>query len=623
VFVKDLNERLYLERVFILSGKIVVLPEDLTSKIAAGEVVERPASIVKELLENAIDAGATDITVHLERGGCGSIRIVDNGEGLDATDVPLAFERYATSKIYQFDDIYKVASYGFRGEALPSIASVSRVEMITRKRSSLSGTKITVEAGHVKMISEAGCPVGTSVFVSRIFDPVPVRKKFLKTDTTEQGHCMDVITKMALAHPGVRMRVTANGKDVLNIPATEDESERAALILGMDSVRNMLPVKLTKGETTISGLISRPEQTRSGTKHLYFYVNRRYVRDYLLNHAVMTAYRRLIEAKRYPSVVLFVDLPHYDVDVNVHPAKMEVRFRNPRSIYDMTVETLVSALARISPGVAMPVSAGLPDEATGQQPAGYRMRVEEALKRYTLSSGHGKLFFHQGLVHSGKHHPEGEDFDGRDEETMNHPGVSGGSLVFSDLDYLGQVAGTYLVFSSPEGLTIVDQHAAHERVLFERIKDGSRKEGDKIISQRLLIPEVVSLSAADFTFLLECLDIIEATGMEVEPFGGNAVVVKSMPVMLSHVQPVEMILDFLDDFSGEERRMNVQGRKDRIIAFLACKGAVKANHCLSAPEVSALCQDLDKTSFSATCPHGRPVHVSFKLKDLEKMFRRK
>jgi DNA mismatch repair protein MutL len=618
-----MDERDYLRGGFTLPGRITVLPEDLTRKIAAGEVVERPASIVKELIENALDAGATDINVLLERGGCSSIRIIDNGEGIDPMDVPLAFERYATSKIYQFDDIYRVASYGFRGEALPSIASISRVEMITRKRSSLSGTKIIVEAGLIKLISEAGCPVGTSVFVSQIFDPVPVRRKFLKTDTTEQGHCMDVITKVSLAHPGVRFKVVANGKDVLNVPVTENESERISLVLGMDFMNHMLTVKMAQGKITIHGLVSRPEQTRSSTKHLYFYVNRRYVRDYLLNHAVLTAYRRLIETKRYPSAVLFIDLPQDEVDVNVHPTKMEVRFRNPRSIYDMTVEALVSVLSSISPSSGMSTTADSPGEGARKHASDYRMRIEEALKRYTLSSGDGKLFFNHGGVHLEKRHPDKNDLYKRDEQIADQPDSPGHNIVYADLEYLGQVSGTYLVFSSPGGLTILDQHAAHERVLFEKLKGVSCREGDKMISQRLLLPEVVSLSPGDFTFLMECIDILEYTGMEVESFGGNAVVVKSIPAILSHVQPSELIADLLDAFSGESQRMKIQERKDKVFAFLACRGAVKANHKLSVSEVTMLCRDLDNTSFSSTCPHGRPVQVSIGFNDLEKMFGRK
>ncbi len=606
-----------------MSGKIAILPEDLTRKIAAGEVVERPASIVKELLENALDAGATDISIELERGGCGSIRIIDNGEGIDIEDVPLAFERYATSKIYEFDDIYKVASYGFRGEALPCIASVSSVEMITRKRSHLSGMKIIVEAGQIKMISEAGCPVGTSIYVSRIFDSVPVRRKFLKSDKTEQGHCIDVITKMALAHPGVKVRVTANGKDVLNIAATRDESERLSIVLGMDFMNTMLPVKHTKGELSCRGFISRPEQTWSSAKHLYFYVNNRYVRDYLLNHAVITAYRRLIEAKKYPSVVLFVDLSPDDVDVNVHPTKMEVRFRNPRNIYDLTVEALVSALARISPDAETSETSDHQGESARKHPAGYKMRVDEALKRYTLSSGDRKLFFSHGEVYPGKHQPEEKDSSEGEKLLREQPDASGGSIVFTELEYLGQFAGTYLVFTSAEGLTIVDQHAAHERILFEKLKMRSCQKCDKMASQRLLLPEVVSLSPRDYTFLMDCIDILEDTGMEVEPFGGNAVVVKSVPVMFTHVNAAEMIAELIDAFSDEDRRLKIQERKDMIFQFLACRGAVKANQKLSPSEVTALCHDLDNTPFSSTCPHGRPVYVSFEVNDMEKMFKRR
>jgi DNA mismatch repair protein MutL len=603
-----------------LSGKIVILPEDLTHKIAAGEVVERPASIVKELLENALDAGATDIIVELERGGCGSIRIIDNGEGIDSSDVPLAFERYATSKIYEFDDIYKVASYGFRGEALPCIASVSCVEMVTRKKSHLSGTKIIVEAGQVKMISEAGCPVGTSIYVSRIFDFVPVRKKFLKSDKTEQGHCVDVITKMALAHPGVKVRVRANGTDILNIAATSDESERISIVLGMDFMNRMLPVKHTKDETSCHGYISRPEQTWSSAKHLYFYINGRYVRDYLLNHAVITAYRRLIEAKKYPSVVLFVDLSRDDVDVNVHPTKMEVRFRNPRNIYDMTVEALVSALARISPDAE---TSDHHSESIRKLPAEYKMRVDEALKRYSLSSGDGKLFFSHGEVYPQKHSPEEKNIYEGDKLLREQREASRESIVFTELEYLGQFAGTYLVFTSSEGLTIIDQHAAHERVLFEKLKMRSCQKSEKMASQQLLLPEVVTLSPGDYTFLMECINILEDTGMEVEPFGANAVVVKSVPAMFSHVNAAEMIAELIDAFSDEDRRLKIQERKDMIFQFLACRGAVKANQKLSPSEVDMLCHDLDNTPFSSTCPHGRPVYVSFELKDMEKMFKRR
>jgi DNA mismatch repair protein MutL len=605
-----------------VTGKIIVLPESLSSKIAAGEVVERPASILKELLENAVDAGATDVTIELEKGGCGSIKVVDNGEGIESIDVPRAFERFATSKIYQFDDIYKVRSYGFRGEALPSIAAVSRVEMVTRKQPALSGTRVIIEAGQVKTVTDTGCPVGTSILVSHIFDPVPVRKKFLKKEMTEQGYCMDVMTRIALSRPEIKMRVLAHGKEIFNIPAARDIFERVSLVLGTDFMDHMVSVKGVKGSITLTGLASKPEYTRSGAKHLYYYVNKRFVRDYLLNHAVMTAYRRLIEAKRYPAVIMFVDFPPEDVDVNVHPAKMEVRFRNPKEVYDSIVETLATALANIAP-----VSSG---ERGPMMPDDYSKRVREALKRYTISSGSEKLFFNKGVRDSVMPEPitgKGQEEDVTQlhrlsEESHGEQEISCERLNFTDLEYIGQIAGTYLAFSSPAGLTLIDQHAAHERILFDKFKKGSSAPGEKVISQRLLMPELVSLAHGEYDTLMEYAKIFEDAGIEVEPFGEKTVIVKSVPAMLSHSEPKELFFEILEEFSKTERSLGLEERKEKMFALLACKGAVKANQKLSESEVAMLCRDLDATTFSSTCPHGRPVFISFTIRDMERMFKR-
>ena len=605
-----------------MAGKIIVLPESLSSKIAAGEVVERPASILKELLENAVDAGATDVTIELEKGGCGSIKVVDNGEGIESIDVPRAFERFATSKIYQFDDIYKVRSYGFRGEALPSIAAVSRVEMVTRKQPALSGTRVIIEAGQVKTVTDTGCPVGTSILVSHIFDSVPVRKKFLKKEMTEQGYCMDVMTRIALSRPEIKMRVLAHGREIFNIPAARDIFERVSLVLGTDFMDHMVSVKGVKGSITLTGLASKPEYTRSGAKHLYYYVNKRFVRDYLLNHAVMTAYRRLIEAKRYPAVIMFVDFPPEDVDVNVHPAKMEVRFRNPKEVYDSIVETLATALANIAP-----VSSG---ERGPMMPDDYSKRVREALKRYTISSGTGKLFFNKGVRDSvmpepitGKGQEKGvTQLHRLSEESHGEQEISCERLNFTDLEYIGQITGTYLAFSSPAGLTLIDQHAAHERILFDKLKKGSSVPGEKVISQRLLMPELVSLTHGEYGTLMEYAKVFEDAGIEVEHFGEKTVIVKSVPAMLSHSEPKELFFEILEEFSKTERSLGLEERKEKMFALLACKGAVKANQKLSESEVAMLCRDLDATLFSSTCPHGRPVFISFTIRDMERMFKR-
>jgi DNA mismatch repair protein MutL len=599
-----------------LSGKIVNLPEALTHKIAAGEVIERPASIVKELLENALDAGATDIRIELLKGGCGMIRITDNGEGLVPDDVPNAFRRYATSKIYEFDDIYKVSTFGFRGEALPSIAAIARVEMTTRSRGTLSGKRMVVTAGSIGEIMDVGCPEGTAMMVTQIFDPVPVRKKFLKTESTEQGYCMDVITRTALAHPQVRIQVMANGREVLKIPATDDLSERMGLILGMDVMDQLLPVQAARDNIRLQGFISRPPFTRSQGKHIYCFVNRRYIRDYLLNHAVMTAYRNMIEVRRYPAAVLLMDLPPEDVDVNVHPAKLEVRFRHPREIYGMIVETLAQALAQLSPA---PESGRYADAADPRRATDYRDRVEDALKRYRLSAATGKLSFPEA-VRQGR------------QELFSAPvhrsaGVISAEMAcepvytfkFGNLEYLGQIARTYLVFSEPERIVVLDQHAAHERVLFEKFR---KSRGGQGIAQRLLIPEVLTLSPKDIVLFEELLPILENAGIEAESFGGNSVVIRSVPVICSDLDARAMILDVLESLSGSDRLSGLEARQDKIFSLLACKAAVKANSSMTPQEAAALCRDLDETPFAATCPHGRPVYFILGLGELEKRFQR-
>lgn len=598
-----------------MPGRIVILPETLTHRIAAGEVVERPASIVKELLENALDAGATEISVELEKGGCQSIRITDNGEGMDREEVPLAFARYATSKIGVFEDIYRVRSFGFRGEALPSIASISRVEMVTRRAASTAGTRVIIESGEVKELSDAGCPVGTSILVTRIFDPVPVRRKFLKSDATEQGYCLDAVTRLALVQTGVKIRASVSGRPILNIPAVTDLAERIALTLGQDFRGQLIPATGERAGVRIDGFVSRPEFTRSGTAQMYLYVNRRFVKDHLLNHAIMTAYRRVIEARRYPAVVLNLDVTPGEVDVNVHPAKMEVRFRNPREIYALIVEAVGASI-----GAGVPAGPEGRSGSPGSGPGSYAGRVEEALKRYRVSSGPEKLFF--GVpVAANREAPAPAAQPLRAALTESPPPAERGS--FSDLAYVGQVAGTYLIFSSPAGMLLVDQHAAHERVLFERLRRRAAETGERTLGQRLLIPEVVSLPPRDYAFLAASAPILQEAGMEVEPFGGDSLVVKAVPAFLSQAEARTLILDLLAECTEADRALPLVERRERIFTALACRGAIKANRGLSGPEVAALCRDLDATPNPATCPHGRPVAVAISLAELEKMFKRR
>jgi DNA mismatch repair protein MutL len=606
-----------------LPGKIIVLPEILTHRIAAGEVVERPASIVKELIENALDAGATEISVELEKGGCQAIRVTDNGEGMDPEDLPLSFARHATSKLAVFEDLYRIRSFGFRGEALPSIASISRVEMTSRRAASPIGARIIIEGGEVKELSDAGCPAGTSIQVSRIFEPVPVRRKFLKGDMTEQGCCLDWITRLALAQPGIRFRISSGGRTLMNVPAAKDLSERIALTLGQEFRGQLVRVEGEREGATLSGFVSRPEFTRSNSTQIYLYVNGRFVKDYLLNHAVMTAYRRIIESRRYPSAVLFLDLQPQDLDVNVHPTKMEVRFRDPRGIYALIAETLGGAVGAGSDETMrhhLPAAEGGSESRDGAR-HGYAARVEEALKRYRISSGAEKLFF-------GRPAPSGKEIPAPAEITAPHefrfePEPPADGHRFAEMVYLGQVAGTYLAFAGEEGMVLVDQHAAHERILFERLKRRAAEKKAGEPGQRLLLPEVVSLPPRDLAFLIESIPILEEAGMEVEPFGGDSVVIKAVPAFLSDTEARTLIGDILAGGMEGDRRLPLAERREKIFTALACRAAVKANRPLSGAEVESLSRALDALPRAATCPHGRPFAVAISVGELEKRFKRR
>jgi DNA mismatch repair protein MutL len=640
--------------------KIHLLPEELTHKIAAGEVIERPASILKELMENALDAGATTLQIEIEKGGCASLRIIDDGEGMAPADVPLAFRRHATSKLAVFDDLYRLSTFGFRGEALPSIAAVARVELLTRQPPSMAGTRIVVENTRIQEVREAGCPVGTAILVSAIFDNVPVRKKFLKTEATEQAACLEVITRTALSHEGVKIRVLSNGRQLWDIPATPDKGQRLGLVLGKDTRDALLAVKGVRGSMAISGYISRPEVVRSNTKSIYCYVNGRYVRDPLLNHAIMTAYRNLMETKRYPAAALFLEIPPEDVDVNVHPAKLEVRFRNPRDLYGLIVEALLHSLARVSPDMGDGQTVPAPmSTLRATVPAPYQTRIEEALKRYTVYGGKKKLPYGdaaketaggRGLagMRSGpagfpapppysedqmpagfRKSPSADKGGGEDTISVSEdnltasgpePPPATGTSPFARMTYLGQTGGTYLVFSAPDGLVLVDQHAAHERILYEKFRQTGA--GEKVIAQPLLFPEVVALSPGDYGLFMEHFDIINDTGLEIEPFGGHAVVIKSLPAILSHLNPQGLLQDLLGQLAGEESTASWQDRRDKVLISLACKGAVKSGQTLSGPEVSQICQDLDRLPFAATCPHGRPVWIVITGKQLARLFKR-
>jgi len=595
-----------------LPNHIVVLSEEIANKIAAGEVVERPASIVKELVENAIDAGAGDIRVELEKGGTASIAVIDNGSGIEHEDVAFAFERHATSKIRSFEDIYRVTSLGFRGEALPSIASVARVELLTRRSDDMAGTRAVVEGGVIKEIAPAGCSAGTQIRVTKILENVPARRKFLKTESTEQGLCLDVIVRLALVHPEIRFKVTAAGREIFSAPEAKDISARIAFVMGADFSDHSLSVAADQEGVALSGFVSRPEFTRSNSKSIFLFVNKRFIRDSGVSHAILSAYRQIIEPRRFPAAVLFMEISPGDVDVNVHPAKMEVRFKDSRAIHDLVSKTVAGSLAcretaeggfvyRLAPREGQTFSPVFrKDRDTSADFAGLysRRNLEQAISGNLLSRSQVA----EAPVAAGSGYGDKQQ------------------ITFNNYQYLGQFAGTYLIFAGGNGFMLIDQHAAHERILFEKLKKSS---AEKVASQSLLLPEVVSLSPGELALFSGCIDFLQEIGLAVEIFGRDAVVVKALPAILPQTESREIISDIVDMIADQSKLPDLQERKEKILAALACRAAVKANHVLTAEEVMALCRDLAATPGNATCPHGRPVIVNFSVSEIERMFKRK
>ncbi len=598
-----------------MSKRIVVLSEEVANQIAAGEVVERPASIVKELVENAIDAGARDIRVELIKGGCQSIRITDNGSGIEREDAALVFERHATSKISRLEDIYHTGSFGFRGEAMASIASVAKVEMLSRRPDDLEGTKALARAGSILEISPAGAPAGTQITVTEIFANVPARRKFLKTEATEQSACLDAVTRLSLAHPDVRFVVTADGREAFTAPAVNDVSERVFRIMGSDFTGHCLTINGQRENVRLKGFISAPEFTKSNSRGIYLFVNSRFVRDNSITHAVLAAYRQVIEPRRYPAAVLFLDLPGEGVDINVHPAKLEVRFRNSREIYDLISKTVAQHLAeaKTSPATyayrlaASDKSSASPGLRKPQDSYFVADRPRDVYSRRNLERS-----IHDDLFARGKNPP---DIPGRIEDVS-----CAEKITFGNRTYLGQFADTYLVFGGSDGMMLVDQHAAHERIILERLKASSMK---KAVSQPLLIPEVVSMTPAQVTLFEDAIAMLSDIGLELEIFGRDTVVVKAMPVSAKHVSAGDIISDIADQLGDGQASPSLVERKEKILASLACRAAIKANATLSPEEVEALCRDLEATPFNATCPHGRPISVQFPLSEIERMFKRK
>jgi DNA mismatch repair protein MutL len=574
--------------------KIRILSDEMASRIAAGEVVERPASVVKELIENSLDAAGEEVSVWIEKSGTALIRVSDDGEGMAAEDLALAVERHSTSKLHSEADLFRIATLGFRGEALPSIASVSQMVITSRQRSSEVGHCLRAEGGKKTEPCVAASSAGTTVEIRDIFFNTPVRRKFLKSPATELSHICDVVNRTALAHAGVHFRLHHDGRTVADYAAVSDFKDRLFQVLGREIARDLIPFQSHHGALTIRGYLSAVPAAFPNTRHLVTFVNQRYVRDKVLTHAVLHGYETLLMKGQYPAVVLFVKIPFEEVDVNVHPAKYEVRFRRQSDVH----EAVASAVRQ-----ALKLEAKEPSFRSSLPGMQRFISVRETPHPY-------------GITFPRQERPPAieESFPISSETTPTGDGF------FSSMNILGQILGCYLICSSPRGLAVIDQHAAHERVAFERLR--AQMESGEVQKQRLLIPQTIELSAGEMLLLEKKLSALERLGFTVEPFGANAYAITAVPALLpegDYRQGVrQMIAELAEVDKSEKLRQHLEDR----LATMACHSVIRANRKLETSEIRALLVDLDRIDFATQCPHGRPVLLEFSRDELEKMFKR-
>lgn len=596
-----------------------VLPDALSNQIAAGEVVERPASVVKELVENALDAGATRVVVEIGE-GARDLTVTDDGCGMSREDAETAVRRFATSKIASLDDLHQIGTFGFRGEALPSIASVSRFVMETCLQGEATGTRLEIEGGRLVSVKEFACPKGTRIQVGDLFFNTPARLKFLKTAPYEIRMAIQGVARIALATTGTGFKVLDRGKVALQMSPDATLVERVGAVLGVEAARGMFGFEGSSNGLRATGLAGAPELARSNARDLLVYVNGRSVKERTATAACIEAYRSLLPHGRYPLAVILLDVPLEMVDVNVHPAKTEVRFARTDDVWRSVHRGIENALreapwARGSAGrvpSASPVQGTLPAGAVPQpglpgtalyphaSPAGEPSRV------YRLVSGNVAAPM-TGPQTQPLASAIGDDDDPR--------------TFFRSVRVYGQYQATYLLGERNGELVLIDQHAAHERVMFEKLRAAA--SSNAIPVQRLLVPQVVELPAADARAAADLLPLLAKTGLEAEPFGERAVVVRAVPAALARLDPGKLLKDALDEIAGQGRSGTMSDRVDDVLARMACHSAVRAGDVLSSEEVSKLLADMDGIDFAANCPHGRPVVVRFPVEEVEKWFERR
>ena len=647
-------------------GRIRILSDLVANQIAAGEVVERPASVVKELLENSLDAGATRIRIEVEAGGRKLIRIADNGHGMVADDALLAFERHATSKLRTSDDLLSIATLGFRGEALPSIASVSRLTLETRSAEEDSGTIVEIAGGNIVRVEPAGLPVGTTITIRDLFYNTPARRKFLRSEQTELSHIAALVTHYALANPSRHFELHSSTQALLTASVAATNADRLFQIFGRETSSHMIPVTAEMdftraglpepppwkreadyeppepGFLRLSGFVSKPDLQKLNRNSIYIFVNGRLIRDRLILHALTEAYRNIIPPTSYPVVLLFLEMPPQEVDVNVHPAKTEVRFRQSAFVHDFVRDTVRTALMHARPAAdflqalnnsplasasllvdVSPLPGG-PEQPVFdpvRDPTGFGSEsapTSADVSSFTLepapvAPSPGRLAFNEAPIPVG--------YDGPSTGNVLEPEGEAYTLnALATLRPLGQLKDSFILAVNEEGLWIVDQHVAHERVLFEKILRD--REVERVQRQRLLMPVLVDLLPAQMVSFVRLAEELERNGFEAEPFGPQTIAIKAAPVGLEGRELERMLEEVLSVPDRVQQVENAEARRMRIAASIACHAAIKINTPLDPVKIEWLLKELAKTEHPTSCPHGRPIALRYSLKDIQKAFHR-
>ncbi len=600
-------------------GKIGVLDENMINMIAAGEVIERPGSVVKELVENSIDAGANKITVQIEDGGKKLISVTDDGAGMDGEDLAKAFESHATSKIRVCEDLGRISTMGFRGEALASIASVAQVYAVSKPANSIEANCVEIDCGKKGQVKPCSSDCGTTIEVREIFYKLPARRKFLRSSNTEISHISEQFSRIALCHNELDMTLVHNGKVIYSFRRHESVRERAAVVVSGQAAEGLMETQSSEKGLEIFALLGRPEVARANSKYQYVFLNGRFIRDKFISHAIREAYRGFIEPNKYPAVFLYLKMPLEAYDVNVHPTKIEVRFDNSNLVHSQVLgvlrEKLLSVDLDVQAGLAGSAEKFVPTAAVQHAEAERKQRITEAMadffKKQKFSQTNQGRFSFSGSISAGR--------SGVGKMAGAKSYARGYEKQEGEKKFL-QLHDSYIIAQSDEGFIVVDQHALHERIIYEDL--CKRISSGKLESQRLLIPESFQVSDIQMEELKQRAKLIESLGIEMEPFGPGTMAIHSFPSLLGKIKPAEFVRDMLDLFTDKSFEADSERLVHEILDMAACKAAIKAGQKLSEEEMEQLIADKETVERASRCPHGRPTTIKFSLADLEKQFKR-